>query len=226
MTTSYLRRSYHFGCARYYRVSFCQLKLVLSRSGRSIAAAVRKATSADSNLHGAIVLLLDFAKAYDTQQRPFLLSALTLLGFSSKFVSVAAALHRDTTCRFILNGYHSSRCQAHCGIRQGCPLSPLLFILALDRVTFVGYLSHLGGEPRTSKFRAMLTTQRYTFVIDRQFCLLSRFSMILLLFQVCRRIERSLSSSSLTLAEPSCLWTHVDSIYSLQQGPADILAYL
>ena len=166
-------------------------------------------------VHGAIVLLLDFAKAYDTQQRPFLLSALTFLGLSSSFVSVAAALHRDTTCRFILNGYHSSRCQAHCGISQGCPLSPLLFILALDRVTFVGYLSHLGGKPRTSKFRAMMTTQRYTFVIDRQFCLLSRFSMILLLFQVCRR-----------LAEPSCLWTHVDSIYSLQQGPADILAYL
>ena len=28
--------------------------------------AVRKAASADSDLHGAIVLLLDFAKAYDT----------------------------------------------------------------------------------------------------------------------------------------------------------------
>ena len=58
----------------------------------------------------------------------------------------------------------------------------------------MGYLSHLGGEPPTSKFRAMLMTQLYTFVIDRPFCLLSRFLMILLLFLVCRRIERSLSS--------------------------------
>ena len=35
-----------------------------------IFAAVRKAANLDSDLHGAIVLLLDFAKAYDTLQRP------------------------------------------------------------------------------------------------------------------------------------------------------------
>ena len=55
-----------------------------------IFSAVRKAASADSDLHGAIVLLLDFAKTYDTFQRTILLSALTWLGFSSKFVSVVA----------------------------------------------------------------------------------------------------------------------------------------
>ena len=38
-----------------------------------IFAAVRKAANLDSRLHGAIVLLLDFAKAYDTLQRPYLL---------------------------------------------------------------------------------------------------------------------------------------------------------
>ena len=99
-----------------------------------IFSTVLKATSADSDLYGAIVLLLDFAKSYDTLQRPFLLSALTWLGFSSKFVSVLAALHHHTTCRFIVDGYRSSRRKVYCGIRQGCPLAPLLFILALDSV--------------------------------------------------------------------------------------------
>ena len=42
-----------------------------------IFSAVRKAASADSDLHGAIVLLFNFAKAYDTLQHPFLLTALT-----------------------------------------------------------------------------------------------------------------------------------------------------
>ena len=69
-----------------------------------IFAAVRKAANLDSSIHGAIVLLLDFAKAYDTLQRPYLLSALTWFGFSPHFVSVVAALHRDTTCRFLVNG--------------------------------------------------------------------------------------------------------------------------
>ena len=104
---------------------------------------MRKAASADSDLHGAIVLFLDFAKAYDKLQRPFLLSALTWLGFSSKFVSVVAALHRDTTCRFIVNGYRSSCRKIYCGIRQGCPLAPLLFILALDSVYRV--IQGMGG---------------------------------------------------------------------------------
>ena len=45
-----------------------------------IFAAVRKAENLNSNLHGAIGMLLDFAKAFDTLQRPYLLSALTWLG--------------------------------------------------------------------------------------------------------------------------------------------------
>ena len=45
-----------------------------------------------------------------------------------------AALHRDTTCQFIVYGYRSSRRKAHCGKRQEFPLDPLLFILALDSV--------------------------------------------------------------------------------------------
>ena len=51
---------------------------------------VHKAANLDSGLHGAIVLFLDFAKAYDTLQRPYLLSALTWLGFSPNFVSVGS----------------------------------------------------------------------------------------------------------------------------------------
>ena len=45
-----------------------------------------------------------------------------------------AALHRDITCRFLDNGYHSSRRASTCEIRQGCSLAPLLFILALDSI--------------------------------------------------------------------------------------------
>ena len=43
--------------------------------------AVRQAAGEDPDLHGTIVLLLGLTKAYDTLQRPFLLSVLVWLGF-------------------------------------------------------------------------------------------------------------------------------------------------
>ena len=58
---------------------------------------VRKVVTLDSDLHEAIVWLLDFAKAHDILQRLYLLSALRWLGFSPRFVSVVAALRCDTT---------------------------------------------------------------------------------------------------------------------------------
>ena len=99
-----------------------------------VFAAVKKAASFDEELHGSVVMLLKFAKAYDTLQRPFLLSVLAWMGFSLRFVSVVAALHHNTTCSFIVNGFHSRQRVVSCGIRQGCPLASLLFILALDSV--------------------------------------------------------------------------------------------
>ncbi|KAF1315281.1 reverse transcriptase, partial [Globisporangium splendens] len=66
----------------------------------------------------AIALLLDFAKAYDSLDRSFLAQALQHLGFPLKF--------------FIVNGSLSRKYNVTSGIRQGCPLTPLLFILALE----------------------------------------------------------------------------------------------
>ena len=99
-----------------------------------IFAAVRKAANSDSDLHGSNILLLDSAKAYGTLQRPYLLSALTWLELSPHFVSVVAALHCDTTFRFLVNGDRSSLRVVTCGIRQECLLAPLIFIIALDIV--------------------------------------------------------------------------------------------
>ena len=77
---------------------------------------MKKAASSDEELHCSVVLLLDFAKAYDTPQRPFLLLVLTWMGFSQRFVTVVAALRHKTTCIFIVNGFHSRQRVVSCGI--------------------------------------------------------------------------------------------------------------
>ena len=45
--------------------------------------AVKKVISTDEELRGLIVLLIDFAKAYDTIQHPFLLSVMSQPGWAS-----------------------------------------------------------------------------------------------------------------------------------------------
>ena len=77
-------------------------------------------------------MVLDFAKAYDSLGRSFLLVALRYLGLPDAFVRVVSLLHAGTRCRSSVNGHLSHWLPVTCGIRQGFPLGPLLFILALD----------------------------------------------------------------------------------------------
>jgi hypothetical protein len=80
----------------------------------------------------ALAILLDFMKAYDSVDREFLYAVLLWLGFPPAFVEVMRALHTGTRVRFLANGYRSRWVLVMCGIRQGCPLEPLLFILVLE----------------------------------------------------------------------------------------------
>jgi exonuclease III len=81
-----------------------------------------------------VILLLDFRKAYDTVAREFLFLALLKFGFSEAFVNMLRRLHDGTTARFLVNGELSEEIDVKTGIRQGCPLAPLLFILAAEVV--------------------------------------------------------------------------------------------
>ncbi|KAF1334172.1 reverse transcriptase, partial [Globisporangium splendens] len=96
-----------------------------------LLAAQQRATS-DPAMSRPIVLLLDFAKAYDSLDHSFLVQALQHLGFPLKFVRLVKVLHSQTTYKFIVNGFLSRKYNVTSGIRQGCPLAPLLFILALE----------------------------------------------------------------------------------------------
>ncbi|KAE9175492.1 hypothetical protein PF002_g28779 [Phytophthora fragariae] len=80
----------------------------------------------------AEALLLDFAKAHDTLDRFFLITVLKAKGFPPKFIKLIEETHSNTSAVFLANGFPSSPIPVTRGIRQGCPLAPLLFILAVD----------------------------------------------------------------------------------------------
>ncbi|KAF1336631.1 Rxlr effector protein, partial [Globisporangium splendens] len=78
------------------------------------------------------IAMLDFMKAYDTLDRDFLYLVLSKFGFGRQFVDLVRRMHSDTTAQYLVNGELSREWEVKSGIRQGCPLTPLLFIVAAE----------------------------------------------------------------------------------------------
>jgi exonuclease III len=79
-----------------------------------------------------LLLLVDFRKAYDTLDRNYLYSSLSHLGLPPSFIASVRSLHEGSSTSLLLNGSLGSPIPLCSGVRQGCPLAPSLFILALE----------------------------------------------------------------------------------------------
>ena len=79
-----------------------------------------------------VILKLDFEKAYDKVNWEFLLSCLSLRGFSQTWIRKILA--QGTVCVKI-NEKMGPYFQSYKGVRQGDPLSPALFNLVADCLT-------------------------------------------------------------------------------------------
>ena len=79
-----------------------------------------------------ILLAIDYRKAFDTIRNDFIMQCLDLVGFQENMKKwIHIILHNRTFC--VKNGGHISGIyRMHRGVRQGCPLSPLLFIIAIE----------------------------------------------------------------------------------------------
>uniref|UniRef100_A0AAV1VF72 Reverse transcriptase domain-containing protein n=1 Tax=Peronospora matthiolae TaxID=2874970 RepID=A0AAV1VF72_9STRA len=83
-------------------------------------------------INSRVILLLDFRMAYDTVDMESLYEALTRFGFSERYVQLIRRLHTGTTATFLVNGEKSDPFSVVSGIRQGCPLAPLLFPIVVE----------------------------------------------------------------------------------------------
>lgn len=79
-----------------------------------------------------LLLKLDISKAFDTISWPFLLEVLQARGFSSQWCDWIAILMSTASSRVLLNGCPGAPFPHSRGVRQGDPLSPMLFIVAMD----------------------------------------------------------------------------------------------
>ncbi len=78
------------------------------------------------------ILSLDQEKAFDRVSHAFLMAILVRMGFGPVFRSWVKLLYSRVSSRVGINGYYSGRVEQLGGVRQGCPLSPLLYVLSLE----------------------------------------------------------------------------------------------
>lgn len=90
----------------------------------------------------SVILFLDFYKAFDTIEHCFLLETLKFLGFDESLCKIFEMICNDIYSSVSLNPGLTSRFKVQRGIRQGCPISPKLFILATQLLALLIKNSH------------------------------------------------------------------------------------
>lgn len=79
-----------------------------------------------------VLLKLDVVKAFDKMEWSFLLEVLERGGFAGTLTRFLRANFASASSAILLNGTPTGKISLARSVRQGCPLSPLLFILAFD----------------------------------------------------------------------------------------------
>ena len=87
--------------------------------------------ASSSNVPVAIISL-DQEKAFDRVDWRLMRATLSKMGFGSSFICWVDLFYTGVQSAVIVNGYLSSFFSLSCGVRQGCPLSPLLYVLVSE----------------------------------------------------------------------------------------------
>jgi len=83
------------------------------------------------NLEG-ILIFLDYNKAFDCVEWNLIHKALKFFGFKDNLVKWINAIYNNTESYIVNNGHISNKFRLYRGLRQGCPLSPYLFLIIVE----------------------------------------------------------------------------------------------
>ena len=81
---------------------------------------------------GGILMALDFKSAFNSVEHNFIWYALRCFGFGDSFIRWTKLLYNGSMLAVLNNGYTSEWFEPKRGIMQGCPISGMLFNLAVE----------------------------------------------------------------------------------------------
>lgn len=84
-----------------------------------------------------VIVSLDQSKAFDRVNRGFIIKCLTKFGFGENLVKWVKTIYARTRSRICTNGFLSETFDLTRGVRQGCPLSPLLYIIVAETLSIL-----------------------------------------------------------------------------------------
>ena len=85
----------------------------------------------EKGLEGSF-MMVDFTKAFDTIEFQYIEECLKHFNFGVDFCKWVKLMYKDVKSSVLINGWKTTSFEISRGIRQGCPLSALLFLLAVE----------------------------------------------------------------------------------------------
>ena len=109
---------------------------------------------------------IDFIKAYDKVNWDFLILVLFQIGFLDQMVKWILAYVSTANFAVLINGSPTTFFRSSRGLRKGCSLSPLLFLLMIEGFSKMVFKSSKEGILSGINFLADVKTTHFLFVDD------------------------------------------------------------
>ena len=118
-----------------------------------------------NHLKGAVIKI-DLSKAYDRVNWLYIRLLLTHLGFHIDFIRWIMCCITSVSFAVLINGAASPFFHVEWGLRQGCPLSPLLFLLVVEGLSHFLKQACEEGDFKGIEISKTLTVTHLLFVDD------------------------------------------------------------